>query len=48
MTLTQAQELAIIKFTKLHDLFDILIRLGVLRGYIDFILSKSSSSRVID
>jgi len=40
--------MTIIKFVKLYNLFDIFIRLGVLRRYIDFILSKSSSSRVID
>jgi len=47
MALTQAQELAIIKFIKLHDSFDMSIRLGVLREYADFILSESGSSRVI-
>jgi len=48
MTLTSAQELAVVEFIRLHDSFNMSLRLSVLQQQADFILVQSESMRTVD
>ena len=48
MALTPAQELAVVEFIRLHDSFDMSLRLSVLQQQADFILAQSGSTRTVD
>ncbi len=48
MTLTSAQELAVVEFIRLHNSFDMSLRLSVLQQQTDFILVQSEFMRMVD
>jgi len=48
ITLTPAQELAVVEFIRLHNSFDMSLRLSVLQQQADFILVQSGFMRMVD